>query len=112
MGLCLDKCYNQTSIEPQRRTNIKTITKPYSMSNRTIGKIDIVVVRNEVTDERVDAIAYSTNTHLNHNARLLRKAGRELQIQSSRHIHENNPLKPGETFVGIGGDLSCGWIIH
>ena len=81
---------------------------------RTIktAQVTINLFRGEITDECQDALVNSTNSHLILSSYLARKAGRSVVIQTTDQIMQNGPLKPGEVFVGDGGNLHSRQVIH
>ena len=90
--------------------------QPQIVKGVIVDGIKIEVVKYDITDEEVDAIVSTANTHLSHGGgtaeAIKHKGGVHISIESSRIIQERGPLPKGEVVVTRGGDLSAKYILH
>lgn len=77
-----------------------------------VGRGELVVVRGDITEERVDAIVNAANSQLAHGGgvagALVRKGGRIIQEESDLLA----PVPVGGAVVTSAGALPCKWVIH
>lgn len=81
-----------------------------------IGGLRVEVVQGDITEENVDVIVNAANSHLKHGGgvagAIVRRGGREIQIESDEFVRKNGPVKTGEVAVTSAGKLKAKWIIH
>jgi len=78
---------------------------------RVAGR-DLLVLRGDLTEQRVEAIVNAANSHLSHGgglaAAIVRKGGQEIQTES----WSKAPVAVGEAIVTGAGRLPCRYVIH
>ena len=81
-----------------------------------VGGIKVEIVQDDITRENVDAIVNAANSHLKHGGgvagAIVRRGGREIQMESDEYVRKNGPVKTGEVAVTSAGKLNAKWIIH
>uniref|UniRef100_A0A7C2NIS3 Macro domain-containing protein n=1 Tax=Thermoanaerobaculum aquaticum TaxID=1312852 RepID=A0A7C2NIS3_9BACT len=79
---------------------------------QAVGRGQLVVVKGDITEERVDAIVNAANSQLAHGGgvagAIVRKGGRIIQEESNRLA----PVPVGGAVVTSAGALPCRWVIH
>ena len=82
----------------------------------TYKGVEIVVVRNDITNEQVDSIVNAANEHLAHGGgvagAISSRGGPEVQRESSDYVRKNGIVYTGQVAVTGPGRLSCKYIIH
>lgn len=82
----------------------------------TYKGIDIVVVRNDITNEQVDSIVNAANEHLAHGGgvagAISSRGGPEVQRESSEYVRKHGIVHTGQVGVTGPGRLPCKYIIH
>lgn len=77
-----------------------------------VGGRDLLVLRGDLTEQRVEAIVNAANAQLSHGgglaAAIVRKGGEEIQAESWAKA----PLAVGEATVTGAGRLPCRYVIH
>lgn len=95
--------------DQQRREKLTKAKCVYKGSN-------IIVRKNDITDEPVDAIVNPANEHLTNGAGAARAidsaAGYEYRRQLNLYLQDHGYLPTGEILVTTGGDLLCGYVIN
>lgn len=82
----------------------------------TYKGVDIVVVRNDITNEQVDSIVNAANEHLAHGGgvagAISSRGGPEVQRESSEYVRKHGIVQTGQVGVTGPGRLPCKYIIH
>ncbi|HCZ06008.1 MAG: putative ATPase [Thermotogota bacterium] len=78
--------------------------------------IDIVIVKGDITTEKVDAIVNAANSHLQHGGgvagAIVRAGGESIQRESDEYVKENGPVPTGGVAVTGAGNLKAKYVIH
>ena len=78
--------------------------------------VRIEIVRGDITEEDVDVIVNAANSHLKHGGgvagAIVRRGGREIQVESDEYVRRNGPVKTGNVAVTSAGKLKARWIVH
>lgn len=76
----------------------------------------IRVVKDDLTEERVDAIVNAANEHLAHGGgvagAIVRKGGPEIQEESNRWVAQHGPVRTGTAAITGAGRLPAKYVIH
>jgi len=79
-------------------------------------KLKIEIVKNDITNEKVDAITNAANEHLAHGGgvagAIVRKGGRVIQNESNEYVKKHGIVETGNCGVTGGGSLKCKYVIH
>jgi O-acetyl-ADP-ribose deacetylase (regulator of RNase III) len=74
------------------------------------------LVQGDITEEQVDAIVNAANAHLAHGAgvagAIVRKGGRQIQIESDQWVHEHGMVSHSEPAYTQAWNLPCRYVIH
>ena len=80
------------------------------------GEATIHIVKNDIVDEKVDAITNPTNGRLRHYGgiakKILRHAGPSIEKESNEYIAENREIYEGGVAATKAGKLPSKYIIH
>ncbi|MGB9785208.1 MAG: ADP-ribose-binding protein [Fervidicoccaceae archaeon] len=80
------------------------------------GKVEILLLRGDITELEVDAIVNAANSFLEHGGgvalAIVRKGGEEIQRESREIVRKLGPIPAGSVAVTGGGKLKCKYIIH
>jgi O-acetyl-ADP-ribose deacetylase len=78
--------------------------------------VSLIVVQNDITNEKVDAIVNAANTHLAHGGgvagAISSRGGHQVQRESDEYVRKNGPVRTGEVGYTSGANLDCKYIIH
>lgn len=111
-GCCLQR--DLPEMESSSRQTNKP--QPQIVKSATVNGVKIQVVKYDITDEEVDAIVSTANTHLSHGGgtaeAIKHKGGVHISIESSKIIQARGPLPKGEVVVTRGGELSAKYVLH
>jgi putative ATPase len=87
------------------------ILKSYDVDN-----YKILLIKGDITEEKVDAIVNAANSTLSHGGGVAgvisRKAGPNLQKESNEYVQKYGKVKTGEVAVTSAGDLNAKYVIH
>ncbi len=82
----------------------------------TIGKVDLVVVLGDITDEQSDVIVNAANSRLAYGggvaAAILAKGGAQIAKESHRWISEYGNVPVGQIAITSAGNLCTRHVIH
>ena len=74
------------------------------------------LVHGDLTEEKVDAIVNAANAQLAHGGgvagAIVRKGGREIQIESDAWVREHGPVSHERPAITSAGRLPCHYVIH
>ncbi len=82
----------------------------------SMGSVELVAVKGDITRENVDCVVNAANSHLFHGGgvagAIARRGGKVIIEQSRRWIQEHGPVPVGEVAVTEGGNLPARYVIH
>jgi O-acetyl-ADP-ribose deacetylase (regulator of RNase III) len=82
----------------------------------TIGKVDLVAVLGDITDEQSDVIVNAAGSRLAHGggvaAAILTKGGEQIAKESHRWISEHGNVPVGQIAITSAGNLCARYVIH
>lgn len=79
-------------------------------------RLNVHIVLNDITSEKVDAITNAANEDLWHGGgvagAISRKGGPTIQKESREYVKQNGRVKTGTCGFTSGGNLKCKYVIH
>ena len=85
-------------------------------SNFTLNRLNVVILKGDITDIEADAIVNSANPYLKHGGgvagAIVRKGGSIIQMESDEYVRIHGPVPVGDVAVTSAGRLKAKYIIH
>lgn len=85
-------------------------------SKFTLNRLEVVIVKGDITNIEADAIVNAANPHLKHGGgvagAIVRKGGYIIQMESDEYVRIHGPVPVGDVAVTSAGRLKAKYIIH